>query len=394
MDVEPEDRTAAGIVGCGQSCKIRRYHNPTAGLVKPDNAMESRMLVTSPDMGDGMGLFCQNRGEPVGIFLHGLYLISVGILSVYAESGTMIKNSVFSAQKKNSTVLRIHSSVRLLKKHGKYGILHTELQNMEDTYMHLIIGERIRQFRREKNLTQEEVAAHLGISFQAVSKWERCDGYPDITLLPALANYFGVTTDRLIGMDEIASGERLQEIHRQWLDNRNHGRHRENVVLMREALQAYPNDALLLVQLSASLERLDGSAAEKREYLRESIDVQEQIIRYCEDSEVRSAVLRNIADSYYRYGNMEKAMEYADKLPNLYKTRESAMVQILEGKEKHSAAEDALIRLTHLLAIFLQAKDETAGTDCTEGKLSGVVQILYGEDPPEELQRLLKPYHI
>ena len=260
--------------------------------------------------------------------------------------------------------------------------------------MQLMIGERIRQFRREKNLTQEEVAAHLGISFQAVSKWERCDGYPDITLLPALANYFGVTVDRLIGMDEIASGARLQEIHRQWQNNRNAGRHRENVTLMREALQEYPNDALLLVQLSASLERLEGTDAEKREYLRESIAVQEQIIRYCADSEVRGAVLRNIADAYYRYGNREKAMEYANKLPNLYKTRESAMVQILEGEEKHSAAEDALIRLTHLMAIFLQAMDETAGTDYTEGKLSDVVGSLYGEELPDELQRLLAPYHI
>ena len=78
--------------------------------------------------------------------------------------------------------------------------------------------------------------------FRSVS----CDGYPDITLLPALANYFGVTVDRLIGMDEIASGARLQEIHRQWQNNRNTGRHRKNVTRMRDALQEYPNDALLL----------------------------------------------------------------------------------------------------------------------------------------------------
>ena len=51
--------------------------------------------------------------------------------------------------------------------------------------MNLRIGENIRRLRRERNLTQEEVAAHLGISFQSVSKWERCDGYPDITMLPA-----------------------------------------------------------------------------------------------------------------------------------------------------------------------------------------------------------------
>ncbi len=51
--------------------------------------------------------------------------------------------------------------------------------------MILMIGEKIRKLRRDRNLTQEEVAQHLGISFQSVSKWERGDGYPDITLLPA-----------------------------------------------------------------------------------------------------------------------------------------------------------------------------------------------------------------
>ena len=58
--------------------------------------------------------------------------------------------------------------------------------------MNLLIGENIKRMRREQDLTQEEVAAHLGISFQAISKWERRDGFPDITMLPVLANYFGI----------------------------------------------------------------------------------------------------------------------------------------------------------------------------------------------------------
>ena len=57
--------------------------------------------------------------------------------------------------------------------------------------MTLLICENIKRLRRERNLTQEEMAAHLGISFQSISKWERGDGYPDITMLPTLANYFG-----------------------------------------------------------------------------------------------------------------------------------------------------------------------------------------------------------
>ena len=91
--------------------------------------------------------------------------------------------------------------------------------------MKLRIGENIRRLRRERNLTQEEMAAHLGISFQSVSKWERCDGYPDITMLPALANYFGVSVDSLIGMDEIAKAGKYDEINRLWTENNRSGLH-------------------------------------------------------------------------------------------------------------------------------------------------------------------------
>lgn len=56
--------------------------------------------------------------------------------------------------------------------------------------MELRLGERLRQLRLERNLKQEEVAQHLGISFQSISKWERGEGYPDISLIPSLAYYY------------------------------------------------------------------------------------------------------------------------------------------------------------------------------------------------------------
>ena len=68
--------------------------------------------------------------------------------------------------------------------------------------MDLMIGDKLKKLRRNRDLTQEEVAAHIGISYQAISKWERGDGYPDITMLPTLADYFGVSTDYLLGKEE------------------------------------------------------------------------------------------------------------------------------------------------------------------------------------------------
>lgn len=244
--------------------------------------------------------------------------------------------------------------------------------------MELMIGDRLKKLRRNRDLTQEEVATHLGISYQAISKWERGDGYPDITMLPALANYFKVSVDELIGMDEISSANKLDEINQKWQENRTLGKHKENVELMRSALKTYPNNALLLIQLSASLERLDGTEKEKREFLKESIMIQEQILRYCDDSEVRGAALFNISDAYYRYGDYEKAVEYAEKLPNLYKTRETALVRILKDNiEKNNVAKSAIEPLAWLLSHHLTALSETENDARYKEKITKILDILF-----------------
>ena len=60
------------------------------------------------------------------------------------------------------------------------------------------IGKTISKLRKDKNMTQSEVADKLGVSYQAVSKWERDESLPDITLLPSIADLFGITIDQLL----------------------------------------------------------------------------------------------------------------------------------------------------------------------------------------------------
>ena len=61
------------------------------------------------------------------------------------------------------------------------------------------IGNTIKTLRKAKGVTQEEVARELGVSYQAVSKYENEVAQPDISLIPLLAQYFGVTIDELFG---------------------------------------------------------------------------------------------------------------------------------------------------------------------------------------------------
>ncbi|MBE6585254.1 MAG: helix-turn-helix transcriptional regulator [Ruminococcaceae bacterium] len=59
----------------------------------------------------------------------------------------------------------------------------------------IIIDQKIRDYRKSHKLTQEAFGELLGISPQAVSKWERVECYPDITFLPELAKMFGCRVD-------------------------------------------------------------------------------------------------------------------------------------------------------------------------------------------------------
>ncbi len=63
----------------------------------------------------------------------------------------------------------------------------------------LNIGNVIGELRRSKGITQTDLADYLSVTPQAVSKWERNLSYPDITIIPEIARYFGVTIDSLFG---------------------------------------------------------------------------------------------------------------------------------------------------------------------------------------------------
>ena len=79
-------------------------------------------------------------------------------------------------------------------------------------------GNKIKALRRKMNLTQEELAERLNVSFQAVSKWETNASLPDVTMFPLLANFFNVTTDELFGVDLAKKQAKIDEIIKEYED--------------------------------------------------------------------------------------------------------------------------------------------------------------------------------
>ena len=75
--------------------------------------------------------------------------------------------------------------------------------------MKLTIGEKIAMLRKEKNIKQAELAEYLSLAPQAVSRWEVGNGAPEITLLPRIATFFGVSIDELFGLTDLERAEDL-----------------------------------------------------------------------------------------------------------------------------------------------------------------------------------------
>ncbi|HBV52511.1 MAG TPA: hypothetical protein DEF06_09485 [Clostridiales bacterium] len=77
--------------------------------------------------------------------------------------------------------------------------------------MKLTIGENIRNFRKKNDLTQEALADRLGVTYQSISRWENGTTYPDLELIPAIAEVLAVTVDKLLGMPQIEKEKRATE---------------------------------------------------------------------------------------------------------------------------------------------------------------------------------------
>ena len=71
----------------------------------------------------------------------------------------------------------------------------------KETWHMIKVGEKIKELRLREGRTQEALANELGVTAQAVSRWEKGICYPDMEVIPSIANYFGVSIDELFGYD-------------------------------------------------------------------------------------------------------------------------------------------------------------------------------------------------
>lgn len=121
---------------------------------------------------------------------------------------------------------------------------------MEDIQMKETMGQVIRRLRKERNLTQDELAEQLGVTFQAISKWENDSGMPDISQVIPLAAIFNVSTDVLFGIHGSNDAEEVKKIIEQSESKITYPVTRECIKQKYEELQKgmkkYPSNTVLL----------------------------------------------------------------------------------------------------------------------------------------------------
>ncbi|MBQ8187372.1 MAG: helix-turn-helix transcriptional regulator [Clostridia bacterium] len=117
------------------------------------------------------------------------------------------------------------------------------------------LSETIKQLRREREITQEDLAEMLGVSAQAVSHWECGRTMPDVTQLPVLANVFEVTTDELLGVDVASKAKRiegiLQEYERKYEFDFSRGE--EAISFMADAYREFPAEFGIMIKYAWAL---------------------------------------------------------------------------------------------------------------------------------------------
>ena len=119
--------------------------------------------------------------------------------------------------------------------------------------MNLQLGEKIKQLRRRDGRKQEDLANALGVSPQAVSRWEANGGYPDIALLPAIANYFNITIDELFGYSKDREEKLRTILSKAEADISKQGDMTETVELLRAAAEEFPSEPQVFKNLGFAL---------------------------------------------------------------------------------------------------------------------------------------------
>lgn len=270
--------------------------------------------------------------------------------------------------------------------------------------MQLKLGDKIRELRHRDGRTQETLADAFGVTSQAVSRWESNGTYPDMEIIPSIANFFGVSIDELFGYE----GKREKKInaliaHADELDiqnNRGDVNLDECLNLLREGMAEFPGNEKIMRKLATVLSETgwlrqgewldyddDGyirhnfDQHRKNEYWTEAIKLFETLVINAKDSEIMTDSIFNLVLLYRNIGEYEKAIELANRLPQINRCREIMLATATDGKEQGRYLGEALLKMayefTEQFVYTLINRQSNFDTDMPIKKIKGLISLFH-----------------
>ncbi len=227
------------------------------------------------------------------------------------------------------------------------------------------MGQIIKRLRKERNFTQEELAEQLGVTFQAVSKWENDAGLPDISQVVPLATVFGVSTDVLFGLygkNNAEEAEKLISAARAYVTN---PATKESTLqcyrALTDGLAKFPNNTTLLIDcleagISLAFPENDTYDRDNGDHIyRDCIRFADLVIKYSQNIThvMRAHMIMVLLHS--AYGNVEDAFRHARQFPRRVDMTAHTMNAYMAHFEKDTVKENCCYQtdLTYHLSAVL-----------------------------------------
>ncbi len=199
--------------------------------------------------------------------------------------------------------------------------------------MNIYFAEKLKSLRAEKKVSQEKLAQYLNVSFQAVSKWETGNTYPDITLLPDIAHYFGVTVDELLCVEKIDEKRLFEDYSRKAADLFRCGDRAGALALWQDAYKRMPNNIDVKEMLMSSY-----FDTNHEKYFGEFYDIATDIVTGNAEGKAcamyyKGQAISQLARVLAERGEMEEAQKWARKSVPVFNSMEIIEAMIDNGED-------------------------------------------------------------
>lgn len=201
------------------------------------------------------------------------------------------------------------------------------------------IGEKIKELRKARDMTQDELASCLGVAYQTVSKWETGVTSPDLSLIVPIARLFKVTTDELFCFSESADEQRRAELKRLYDGTFRTGDLNQRLTISEQAVKEFPGDMAWLNRYAWDVWCSAVTLTDEQAYLaarERAVACFRKVIETCRDDEVKAGAVMGIVQCLKEKDPAE-AMRYAALYPETKidpDQREELLISCMTGEER------------------------------------------------------------